>query len=806
MLRFLPFLLFIFSLTSSLPAEWVLDNSTRDYDQQHIQLNLHFNFEAREVSGEATLTVLPLKNNFRELNLHSQIETIESIRCEGKKLKFSRADGVLKIQLHRSFQQNETVKVSIQYKTNPGTGLHFFYPSKEAPEMPYQIWSQGQGENNRYWIPCFDLPGDKIKMDMFATVPANLEVISNGHLVAVSENPAKREKTFHWKMDYPQVTYLIALAIGEFFTVSDTARGVPLNYVIPVRHKDADINLIFGRTPDMINFFSDYVGPYPYEQYSQIPVHDFKHGGMENATATILNSRIFHTPNAKPNYSPEMLIAHELAHQWFGDLLSVKRWPHFWLHEAFATYFTDLYFEFQHGKNEFRRRRLEQNRWYFEYREKSARLNEVQPADAPFIPVDFSGMLAYYRGAAILNTLRFELGDDIFRHGIRAYVLRHAFGEVVSEDFRQVMEEISGRDLSFFFNQWIYGAGHPVFQVSWSWDDSTKLVALNVAQKQEKSPVMDVFQATVPLEITAGKQRIFTRLNVNQRNQTFYFRTEQKPQMVRFNKYLWTLMDLDFKKSFAELCYQLHYDDDVVGRILAAEQIREFGAAAVPVLERALHRESYFEVRSIIVKSLGALGDSALPAIKFAANDFDGRVREAAMEALGNFSGNEVAPVLEHAFRTDKNDYVRAAAIFSLAKSGAANAGDILQEALQIDSHRNTIRAKAFDGFKTMKDPRALPLVPQFAKYQAFDDSRHFVETAALEYAEAMAPTHREAAIAGMIAGLTSPYEPTRYLAAALLKELPAKDAVSELKSVQKTLQRRDVIATFEEVLEALTN
>jgi aminopeptidase N len=800
-LRF--WLIFSLYFTSLRAAEWVLDNSTRDYDQQHIQLDLRFNFEDHAVFGDATLTVLPLKNNFRELNLHAQITTIKSVRCQGKNLKFSQADGVLKIQLHRAFQPNEPVVVAIKYATNPGTGLHFFYPSKEAPEMPYQIWSQGQGENNRYWIPCFDLPGDKLKMDLLATVPANLEVISNGHRVNVAENPRAAEKTFHWKMDSPQMPYLIALAIGEFFSVSDTVRGVPLHYVIPVRHRDADIDLIFGRTPDMITFFSDYIGPYPYEQYTQIPVHDFKHGGMENATATILNSRIFHTRNAAPNYSPETLIAHELAHQWFGDLLSVKSWPHFWLHEAFATYFTDLYFEFQHGKDELRRRRLEQNRWYFDYR-KDVPLRDVQPADAAFVPADFSGMLAYYRGAAILHSLRFELGDEIFRRGIQEYVRRFQFGDVVSEDFRQIMEEISGRDLAFFFNQWIYGAGHPVFEVGWNWNDSTKQVTLNVAQTQEKSPAMDVFQVTVPLEISAGKQRISTRLSLNQRQQTFYFRTEHKPEMVCFNKYLWTLMELHFNKSFEELRYQLQYDDDGVGRILAAEQIREYGAAAIWVLARALHREPYFDVRAAVVKSLGQLGAGALAAVQFAATDADARVRETAMDALAHFPAADVAGLLEQIFREDSNDYVRAAAILSLGKVAAPTASPILLEALQIDSHKNVIRANALNGLKELRDPSALPRLPQFAKYQGNDDSQHLLEAAALGYAEALAKTNRAAAISGMIAGLTSPFARTRYLAAALLKELPAKDAVSELQAIQKTLQRRDVIATFEEVIQAL--
>jgi len=800
---FLFWLIFPLIFTASLAAEWQLDHTTRDYDQQHIRLDLRFNFHEHAVFGDATLTVLPLKPNFSELNLHSQITTIKSVHCQGKKLKFSQANGVLKIHLHRAFQPNEPIVVTIQYATNPTTGLHFFYPSKEAPERPYQIWSQGQGENNRHWIPCFDLPGDKIKMDMLVTVPQNLEVISNGHLFEITEDTRQAEKTFHWKMDDPQMPYLIALAIGEFFTVSDTVRGVPLHYVIPVRHRDADIDLIFGRTPEMINFYSDYIGPYPYEKYAQIPVHDFKHGGMENATATILNSRIFHTQSAVPNYSPEMLIAHELAHQWFGDLLSVKTWPHFWLHEAFATYFTDLWFEFQYGKDEFRRRRLEQNRWYLDYR-KDIPLHDVRRPDSPFIPADFYGMLAYYRGAAILHTLRFELGDEIFQRAIQTYVQRFQFGGVESEDFRQVLEEISGRDLAFFFNQWIYGAGHPIFKVDWSWDASTKRVELKVAQIQEKAPAMDVFQVTVPLEIIAGKQRIFTRLALNQREQIFYFRTEQQPQLVRFNKYGWTLMELHFRKSFEEWRYQLGYDDDVVGRIFATEAIREFGTAAIPALARVLHRDPFFEVRAAAVKSLGHLGETALPAVQFAATDADARVREAAMQALAHFSANDVADLLEHAFRNDANDYVRAAAVLSLAKVAAPNATKILLEALQVDSHKNVIRTNVFLGFKELRDPTALPLLSRYAKYQASDDGQHLLETAALEYAEALAKTDRAAAISGMIAGLTSPYERTRYLAAALLKELRAKDAVTELRAIQKTLQRRDVIATFEEVIQAI--
>lgn len=803
MQRFLCWLIFSLIFTASLAAEWQLDNSTRDYDQQHIQLNLRFHFQEHAVFGDATLTVLPLKPDFRELNLHSQITTIKSVTCQGKKLAFSQANGVLKIRLHRVFQPGEPVVVTIQYATNPVTGLHFFYPSAEASDMPYQIWSQGQGENNRYWIPCFDLPGDKIKLDMRVTVPQNLEVISNGHLVEVTENTRAAERTFHWKMDDPQIPYLIALAIGEFFTLSDTVRGVPLDYVIPVHRRAADIDLIFGRTPEMFNFFCDYIGPYPYEKYAQIPVHDFKHGGMENATATILNSRIFHTQSAVPNYSPEMLIAHELAHQWFGDLVSMKSWLHIWLNEGFATYFTDLYFEFQHGKNEFRRRRLEQNRMYLDYR-KDIPLRDVQRPDTPFVPADFGGMLAYYRGAAILHTLRFELGDEIFRRAIQTYVRRFQFGSVESEDFRQVLEEIAGRDLAFFFNQWIYGAGHPVFEVGWNWDDSTKLVTLNVAQVQEKSPVMDVFQVTVPLEIIAGKQRIFTRLGLNQRQQTFYFHTDQQPQLVRFNKYEWTLMELHCRKSLAELSYQLEYDDDVVGRIYAAEELHELGASAIPVLTRALHRDPFFEVRAAAAKSLGQLGEAALDAVNFAATDTDARVRETAMQALAHFPASEVAIHLEQTFREDSNDYVRAAAVLSLAKVAAPNATNILSEALQIDSHKNVIRMNAFLGFKELRDPAALPLLPRYAKYQANDDGQHLLETAALEYAEALAKTNRAAAISGMIAGLTSPYERTRYLAAALLKELRAKDAVTELRAMQKTLQRRDVIATFEEVIQSI--
>lgn len=779
--------------------KFILNNSTRNYDQQHIRLDLRFDFAEKAVKGEATLQVTPLVGDFDTLILHAETMTISSVKSGRCALRFSQEDGLLKIKLDRKYRPGEIVRTTINYTAKPDRGLYFFSPGKDIPDMPYQIWSQGEGQNNRYWFPCFDSVGDKMTTEINVTVPANLRVISNGTLAGITEDKKRDEKTFHWRMDQEQAAYLVSIVVGDYVTISDTVRGVPLHYNIPAHRKNENTDLVFGHTPAMISFFSDYICPYPYEKYDQTPVQDFKYGGMENISATTLNSRVFHDERAVPNYSPDALIAHELAHQWFGDLLTIKEWPHIWLQEGFATYFTDLFFEHEYGTDEFRMRRFRQNRSLFTDR-------KVKAADAPFTPVDLSGRTAYSRGAAILNMLRYELGDNVFQKGIQYYVDKFKFKSVDSEDFRLAMQEASGRDLGQFFKQWIYGAGHPKFQVFWEWTESSKTMALHVKQTQDENDFTGIFQITVPLEITAGRKKMAARLPITSREHTFRYRLPQKPDLVRFDKGYWILKELAFKKSFSELSYQLLNDDDVTGRYRAAEQLIDFNDRAIPVLRHAFYRELFYAVRARIVKSLGEIKSrEALAILKTAADDPDARVRAEAMSALAQFDAQDVQRILKNHFYQEKNDYVRAAAVAALGKVKADEVYNVIKDALQTDSHRNVIRRNAYSALVTLKDAHGLPLAAKHAQYNAYDGNMHLLDIAALDYAKAMADEHHNEAIAVITGALKNPYFRTRIHVAKLLSDLNVKKSLPQIKETLKNVRRIEVKNALDKAIQKLS-
>lgn len=775
----------------------VLDNSSRNYDQKHIRLILRFDFEKETVWGFANLSVIALVDGFQELVLHSQLDQIISIKYNEQKLKFVQKNGLLFIKLNKIYHTGELIQVEIEYQTRPKNGLHFSYPTPQAPDIPYQIWSQGQGENNRCWFPCFDSPGDKFSAEIIARVPGQYQVISNGKLLKVFENPRTKEKTYHWKMDYEQISYLISIVVGDFKTYSDTLNGIPLNYNIPVHYKNANIDLVFGQTPSMMSFFSNKIFPYPYEKYDQTPVYDFKHGGMENVSATTLNYRIFHDERAVPNYSPETLIAHELAHQWFGNLISVREWPHFWLHEGFATYFTDLYFENQYGQNEFQIRRFEQDRSYLEERANFP-VTAIQWNRKQHVPVDFPGRSVYTRGAAILHALRFELGDDNFFKGIRQYLQKYQFNSVVTEDFRHEMELASRKDLSQFFKQWVYGVGHPQLTVSWRWIDSTQNVVLTVQQTQPQTEVSDVFHLSIPVEITAGLQNVNLVLPVTQREQQFSYHFSQKPELITFDKGYWILKELNFPKSFHELRYQLLFDKDLVGRILAAEQIVSFGDKALPVLEKAISREQFYAVRITIVKSLGKIGSQdAFRILKTAMKDMDPRVREVVMQMLANFPNEEAIKLLYKQFQSEEKDYVRAEAIKSLSMMSPTDNFELLKDALKFDSHINIIRVKIFEAFTQQKTAKALDLAKEFITVKYSDGGMHLLEQAILEYAQVMAATHRQQALEIILAGITNPALRVHYFARDLAIKFNAIELIPRLKeqaAITKSIRLKENI------------
>src|SRR5690554_2224344 len=731
-----------------------LNSETRNYDQHHVKLNISFDFEEEKVIGLCEFTFSPLTNDFKELVLHAKTMDVHYVKNADKDLRFNHDDQHLYITFDKLYSTEDTLTVVISYTAFPSRGLYFFKPTDEIPEIPYQIWTQGQGENNRYWYPAYDLPDDKLTSAIIVTIPDSFVCISNGVLKNVDvKNSAK---TYYWVMEKPYSNYLTSIIIGDYVTLKEEVRGTTLEYNLPKDWVESK-EIVYGRTPQMLNFFSDYIAPYPYEKYAQTTVQDFEWGGMENVTVTTLNRRILHDKNAVPNYSPDGLIAHELAHQWFGDFLTCKTWNHIWLNEGFATYFTDLWFEDESGKDEFRYQRYLSNKEYFEEQLKTEPLNKIKPE--LLIPVDMRGSKAYERGSAVLNMLRFILGDDQFEKAIKYYVNKFKNKNVVTEDLRIAFEESSEKDLSKFFQQWVYGAGFPEFEVEYSWEEKKGKLNLSVKQVQGQLPAVGIFEIPVLIEIISGKNVIQEKILITDKENNFTFDIKEKPDMVRFNKYNWILCKVNFEKSFEELIYQLHYDDDVIGRLIAAKELVKFKDKSVKELKRAAERETFYGVKMEIAESLKKIGgDEALTALLILCDDKDARVVETALKALSIYSYEKVGDKLINKLETDENYYVKGAALYSIGAVKHPDAKKILTEYLKMDSHRNIIRRGIFDGFKELGDPSVLPLVKEYTQYKYSYGGMHLLDISALDCARSFANNHYEEVVDVISSALFNPY------------------------------------------------
>ncbi len=784
----------------------VLNNKTRDYDQKNIKLFLQFNADSNEVIGTEEFTFSPIKNNFDTLILDAKTIKVSSVKFGNVNLAFWQNEVNTFIKLDKDYNSGDSLTVQIKYTANPTDGLYFFKPSKEFPTMRYNIWSQGEDTDNRYWYLAYDLPDDKLTSEIIITVPDSLTVISNGKLVFVNENEGSHTKTFDWKCDYPHSNYLTSIIIGDYVTLKDKVRGVELDYNVPKEWADK-ADYFYGRTPQMIEFYSDYIAPYPYNRYAQTTVQDFEYGGMENITATTLNMRLLEGKSAIPNYIPDDLTAHELAHQWFGDLLTCKNFDQIWLNESFATYFTDLYYLTQFGKDDFKFLRYTENQLYQTEELQEQPLDSIKAYQHNYIPVELgeTANKCYERGAAVLNMLRYELGDKAFKKGIQSYVQKYKYQDVTTEDFKNAMEASSGNDLSWFFNEWVYGAGFPEFKVSYKYDEQAGKVFLTVEQSQKILPAVGLFNMHVPIEIDAGKNVKRERIHVTKRKETFEFQCPEKPDMVLFNKGISDLCTVDFPKTFNELSYQLQYDNDIIGRIEAADSLSSFGNRAIPLLRRVLLRDGFYGVRMHAVESLRKIGGAdAYNALMLAANDFDARVQEAAIKGLSMFPSKDTKDFLVKKLFKSKNDYVRGAAAYAIGAGKIPDAFNILKKSMLFDSHRNIIRRSAFDGLRILGDPRAIQLADKYSNYKYSLGGMHLLDVAALNCAKSFIKKHRNKVIKVYNDALRNYYWRTRIYASKLIVEANAKESLPLLKKIFNEEKREIVKPELQNAIDRL--
>lgn len=692
---------------------------SRDYDLQQSKIVLRFDVDQKKVIGEVTHTLSILRNNTSSIAFDSVGLTIQSVTVNKSAAKFETTPTKLLIPIPAA-KSGDKFDIVIRYEGKPSKGLYFILPDKDYPDRPRQIWSQGESEDTRYYLPTYDYPNDRLTTETILTVPSTWLTVANGKLVSVA-NAANNMKTWTWKESFPSSTYLITVVAGELDEVKDSLRGLPVNYYAPKGRGDR-LSVNYGRTPAMIAQFDKTFGvDYPWEKYAQVMVDDFVAGGMENSSATTNTSSSLVNPKLAPEYATgqDDLISHELAHQWFGDLVTTKDWGDIWLNEGFATFGETVWIEAHFPKDQ-----SEYGRWN-DARQWFAQTNLY---NKPIVRFDFDDSAefngnVYDKGGWVLYMLRHQLGEEAFNRSLKHYLEVNRGKNVVTADFIKAVEEASNTDVSQFFNQWIYSAGAPKFDLSYTYDNAKHQVALNAKQTQTVGDHVGIFRLPVDVEVTTDSGAHLYPLVVSKQAETFTFSANAAPLMVLFDKGGHVLKSAEFHKEKAEWLYQLKNAADFSDRADAAVALRKFKDAAakndevINALADAAKNDKAWGVRATSADSLGRIGGAAAAKKLFEALDSakEPWLRARIVAALGNFKDDaEVAAELRSVADNDSSYRARAAALQALGKLKAPDALATLQAAINGDSPDDFLRNAALRALGPLGDDKAAPLVREW--------------------------------------------------------------------------------------------
>ncbi|MBI5883325.1 MAG: HEAT repeat domain-containing protein [Elusimicrobia bacterium] len=675
----------------------------------HVRLELSIDLAARTVSGACSTTLESLGGGGREILFNAVGMSVGKVSIEGEGRTRHSYDGkVLRVDLPRSVARGERITVRMAYRLkDPGAGLTFIGPDKDYPRKPLQVWSQGQTDDSRFWFPCRDVPSEKAVTEVLATVPEDFTAVSNGELVGVTRDRKRARKTWHWRMAQPHPLYLVTLAVGRFSEIRDEWDGIPVTYYCE-KGREADARRGFGKTPDMVKFFSERIGVrYPWPKYAQIAAHEFG-GGMENTSAATQTDLALLDRRAALDTDFDGLVAHELAHQWFGDLVTCRSWAHGWLNEGFATYFDPIYQGHAQGPDAFHYDMHLFAGDYFE--EDSKRYRRPIVTNVYKHSWSLFDRHLYQKAAWVLHGIRYRLGEDLWWAAIKHYVERFSFKCVETSDFVHAVEESTGRNIRRIMDQWIFGSGHPEYRATCRWDPKAREAVVWVTQRQRASERNGLF--SVPLEFrfeTGGELKTFKK-TVDQREHTFRFKLRVEPTAAWIDPEHWVLKKLEFSKPAAFWKRQLSADRHLAGRIEAGREISGWRTdESAALLEAAFHREKFWGGRLELARALGdARTDAAYEALKRCLKSADHRSRRGVVEALAGFHGSESVRLLIGLARKDPAYRVRAAALRGLGRMRASSALPVIMKALREDSWADVVRRGAVAAMAGIQGVRAI--------------------------------------------------------------------------------------------------
>ncbi len=660
---------------------------------QHIFLDLVLDIPNQSFRGSSTITLKPVQSGLTHLILDAEDLNIESVQINQVSQPFHYDGKQLQIQLLQP-TTFDPIDLVIHYRVDhPQRGLYFIQPDKDYPNKPTQVWTQGEDEDSRFWFPCFDYPGQLATSEIRVEVPKPYVAVSNGELVSTEEKGDNI--IYHWRQNQVHPTYLMTLAVGDFAKIEDSWQDIPVEYYVE-KGREEDAKRTMGKTPQMIDFFSKQFGyAYPYPKYAQVCVADFIFGGMENTSTTLLTDRCLLDEKALlDKQRSETLVAHELAHQWFGDLLVIKHWSHAWIKEGMASYSEVLWTEAEYSQDDAAYYILNEARSYLN--EDSSRYRRPIVTNIYREAIELYDRHLYEKGACVYHMIRGELGKEVFTQAIHNFVQRNAHRTVETVDLLRAIDEVTGRNLSPLFDQYVFRGGHPDFKVSYSWDAQDELAKLTVTQTQGKTDKdvteNELFDLKIPVGFgyvsDTGEVSFETvSLHLHEKEHNFYLPLSQQPQFISFDQGNYYLKTVTLEYPTAELKTQLKHDPDITSRIYAAEALgKKGGLEVIQALGESLTGDLFWGVRLEVAKQLGKVKlQQAIPELIKGLKDEHPKVRRTALEGLASFKTEaSYQAVKTVAQQGDPSYYTEATAFRMLGKMVAGSLKEKEEEVIAL--------------------------------------------------------------------------------------------------------------------------
>ena len=677
----------------------------RPFRVVHIALDVALDVAKKSVAGTASIDVARVDPDARTLALDAIGFDLRRVEVDGSGADYTYDGRVLTVTLG----DRAKARVKVAYSATPRRGLYFLEPDEHVPTRPRQVWSQCQEEDARHWFPCHDKPHLKMTTEITVRVPNGWYALSNGALL-LEDKPKDGAWKYHWKMTEPHPSYLVTLAAGEFTVLEDSAGDVPLTYIVP-KGREEDGARTFDRTPKMVKLLADLTGvAYPWNKYAQIVVADFIFGGMENTTATTMYEHILLDARAAIDVTSDDLIAHELAHQWFGDYVTCRDWSEGWLNEGFATYCEHVWREHYLGRDEYDYYlRADLDAYVSEAHGRYRRPIVCQDYDSP---LDLFDRHLYEKGGLVLHMLRVELGKDLFWRGVGAYLKKHAKGVVETRDLMRALEEVSGRSLGRFFDQWVFKPGHPEIEVTVAWDKG--VLTIDAKQSQAIADgVPAVFDLPLCIDVVdaAGKVR-HEKVNVSQKAESFAIPCAERPEFVVVDPEMRILGEVTVKAPNDMLREQLASAESARGRWLAAQALaKSDDPPSIEALATTLaNDDEFWGVRAEAAQALAKIhARECFDVLAKSTGVLHPKVRRAVVDALGAFKTTAALEAIRPVALKDASYVVEGEAARALGRTRQTAAFDTLVDLLERPSWFDCIRAGAIDGLAALRDDRATP-------------------------------------------------------------------------------------------------